>query len=65
MAVQDAHAVEAMTWTNLMNPTVTVDNRYSYFPGTEPLGKDEIRIVACGKAWASSRLFSGRTWKRG
>ena len=32
----------------LTNPTGEVSNPYSYFPGTEELGPDEIRVVACG-----------------
>ena len=33
---------------SMADPNGTVSNPYAYYPGTEPLGKDEIRVVACG-----------------
>ena len=30
------------------NPTGTAPDRYVYYPGTEELKKDEIRLIACG-----------------
>ena len=32
----------------LKTPTGTVENSFQYYPGTEALAKDEIRITACG-----------------
>ncbi|MHC5022933.1 MAG: guanitoxin biosynthesis MBL fold metallo-hydrolase GntH [Planctomycetota bacterium] len=39
----------------LRTPTGTVSDRYSYFPGTEELGPDEIRVVACGTGMPAAR----------
>ncbi len=33
---------------SLMEPTGTVSNPYSYYPGTEKLGPDEARVIALG-----------------
>ncbi len=30
------------------DPKGAAPDRYVYYPGTEPLAKDEIRVVACG-----------------
>ena len=30
------------------DPNGTAPDRYVYYPGTEELGKDEIRMIACG-----------------
>ena len=30
------------------SPTGTAPDRYVYYPGTEELKKDEIRLIACG-----------------
>ena len=30
------------------SPTGTAPDRYVYYPGTEDLDKDEIRLIACG-----------------
>ena len=32
----------------LSDPNGTVSNPFQYHPGTEALGKDEIRVTACG-----------------
>ena len=32
----------------LKSPTGTAPDRYAYYPGTEELDKDEIRLIACG-----------------
>ena len=36
-------------------PNGTVSNPYSYYPGTEELGPDELRIVACGTGMPAAR----------
>ncbi len=37
------------------DPTGIAPDRYVYYPGTEALAKDEIRVVACGTGMPSSR----------
>lgn len=37
------------------SPTGTAPNRYVYYPGTEKLAKDEVRIVACGTGMPDQR----------
>ena len=32
------------------DPNGVAPDRYVYYPGTEPLAEDEIRIIACGGA---------------
>jgi len=43
------------TRARLMDPNGTVSDSYAYYPGTEPLGKDEVRIVACGTGMPAAR----------
>ncbi len=43
------------------HPTGVAPNRYAYYPGTEKLGRGEIRIVACGTGMPSSRLGQAAT----
>jgi len=43
------------------SPTGTAPNRYVYYPGTEPLQPDEIRIVACGTGMPSARRSQAAT----
>ena len=38
-----------------------VDNRYAYYPGTETLGDDEIRITAAGTGMPSARRSQAAT----
>ena len=38
------------------SPTGTAPDRYAYYPGTEPLAKDEIRVIACGTGMPDQRL---------
>jgi len=38
------------------SPVGTAPDRYVYYPGTEPLEKDEIRIIACGTGMPDQRL---------
>jgi ribonuclease Z len=37
------------------SPTGTAPDRYVYYPGTEPLGADEIRMTACGTGLPAAR----------
>ena len=38
-----------------MSPTGIAPDRYVYYPGTEALGKDEIRMTACGTGLPAAR----------
>ena len=37
-------------------PNVEAPDRYVYYPGTEVLAKDEIRVIACGTGMPDQRL---------
>jgi ribonuclease Z len=37
------------------NPLAAAPDRYAYYPGTEELGPDEMRVVACGTGMPSAR----------
>jgi ribonuclease Z len=37
------------------SPTGTAPDRYAYYPGTEDLDKDEIRLIACGTGLPAAR----------
>lgn len=37
------------------DPTGVAPDRYVYYPGTESLAKDEIRVIACGTGMPSAR----------
>ena len=43
------------------DPKGTAPERYVYYPGTEPLGKDEIRLIACGTGMPSARRSQAAT----
>lgn len=43
------------------SPTGTAPKRYVYYPGTEALQPDEIRIVACGTGMPSARRSQAAT----
>ena len=45
---------EAATGT-VKSPTAAVDDRYVYYPGTEELGSDEIRLIAGGTGMPAAR----------
>ena len=45
----------------LTDPVGTTSNRFQYFPGTEALGKDEIRITACGTGMPAARRGQAAT----
>ena len=37
------------------SPTGVAPDRYAYYPGTEELGPDEMRVVACGTGMPDAR----------
>lgn len=37
------------------SPTGTAPDRYAYYPGTEKLAKDEVRVIACGTGMPEQR----------
>jgi ribonuclease Z len=45
----------------LMDPKGTVSDRYVYYPGTEELAEDEIRLIACGTGMPSARRSQAAT----
>ena len=45
----------------VLTPTGEAPERYAYYPGTEELGQDEIRIVACGTGMPSARRSQAAT----
>jgi ribonuclease Z len=54
-AAGKATAQQESSRANQMEPTGAVANPYSYYPGTEELGSDEIRITACGTGMPAAR----------
>ena len=36
-------------------PNVVAPDRYVYYPGTEKLAKDEVRVIACGTGLPDQR----------
>jgi len=43
------------------SPTGTAPDRYVYYPGTEELAKDEIRLFACGTGLPAARRSQAAT----
>lgn len=43
------------------SPTGKAPDRYVYYPGTEQLAKDEIRVIACGTGMPASRRGQAAT----
>jgi ribonuclease Z len=43
------------------SPTGTAPDRYTYYPGTEPLGKSEIRVIALGTGMPAARRGQAAT----
>ena len=43
------------------NPTGTAPDRYVYYPGTEALKKNEIRLIACGTGMPAARRGQAAT----
>jgi hypothetical protein len=44
----------------VMSATGAAPDRYVYYPGTEPLAKDEIRLIACGTGLPADRVQGSR-----
>jgi hypothetical protein len=44
-----------MAGGKVTSPTGTAPDRYVYYPGTEELGPDEIRVIACGTGMPTAR----------
>ncbi len=45
----------------VMSATGAAPDRYVYYPGTEPLAKDEIRLIACGTGLPAARRDQAAT----
>ena len=45
----------------VISPVGTAPDRYVYYPGTEALGKDEIRLFACGTGLPAARRSQAAT----
>jgi ribonuclease Z len=43
------------------DPMGTAPDRYVYYPGTEPLAKDEIRVIAAGTGMPTARRSQAAT----
>lgn len=43
------------------SPTGVAPDRYVYYPGTEELGRDEMRVIACGTGLPAARLGQAAT----
>ena len=43
------------------SPVGTAPDRYVYYPGTEELGSNEIRLIACGTGMPAARLGQAAT----
>jgi ribonuclease Z len=43
------------------DPKGAAPDRYVYYPGTEPLGRDEIRVIACGTGMPAARRGQAAT----
>ncbi len=56
LAAQDEHAAGPVT-----DPTGVAPDRYLYYPGTEPLGDEEIRLVALGTGMPLARRSQAAT----
>ena len=44
-----------MAGGRVTSPNGTAPDRYVYYPGTEELGEDEIRVIACGTGMPTAR----------
>ena len=57
-------AVSTLVWSAggvVESPTGIAPDRYVYYPGTEELGKEEIRITACGTGLPAARRSQAAT----
>lgn len=55
VASANAEVKKETTRQFLTDPNGTVEQRFAYHPGTEPLGKDELRVVALGTGMPAAR----------
>ncbi len=55
--IQEAQAAGG----RVKSPTGTAPDRYAYYPGTETLKEDEIRVVACGTGMPAARRGQAAT----
>ncbi|MDH3226560.1 MAG: hypothetical protein OEM67_05670, partial [Thermoleophilia bacterium] len=44
-----------MAGGRITSPTGTAPDRFVYYPGTEELGEDEVRVIACGTGMPTAR----------
>ncbi len=54
----------SFTWAAggvVQSPTAAAPERYVYYPGTEELAKDEIRLIACGTGLPAARRDQAAT----
>lgn len=56
-----AAAQDTASRPRLLDPNGTVDDRYVYYPGTEPLARDEIRLIAAGTGLPAARRGQAAT----
>jgi len=54
-SVQAAGGGDTSGRAMMADPNGTVTDPFHYHPGTEPLGKDEIRVIACGTGMPAAR----------
>ncbi len=54
--LSEAHAAAAAERADGWSPTGTSPNREVYYPGTEELAPDEMRVIACGSGMPMPRL---------
>ena len=57
IAASLAYAADRM----VKSPTGEAPNRYVYYPGSEELGADEIRVIACGTGMPAARRGEAAT----
>ena len=57
----DAIAAEKKYTSPVKSPTGVAEPRDMYFPGTEELGKDEMRIISCGTGMPAARRGQAAT----
>jgi ribonuclease Z len=50
-----AHAAESEKSVKPQSPTAPIPNRDVYYPGSEELGSNEMRVVACGTGMPNAR----------
>ena len=54
----------SLSWAaggTVTDPAGVAPDRYVYYPGTEALAKDEIRVVACGTGMPAARRGQAAT----